>query len=378
VFASEREMYPVISRYLLKREERRCEETLCDTVTFPYLSRKWRADVLGIFRVDDVVNFVGVEAKTDLEYSHQALRQVLALQSFCSEVYLAVPLDVFRSNKSRGQELLRVLAGLNIGLLLVGKRVVRVQHSPKPIQFQPHIYSYVLDEVGLAQTLEQELGPEWRDLMLRMMNDKRAWLSSRFAFYNPQGNYAVFRGGYLPKLKIELRPEVIEVSWTRGCNKVLRRACRRSTEISEAVLDLSTRITEYRSKIGHGRLVNGKKWFEAEEEPAAEEELRFTPEPNLVAYVTRDNNPWAYDAPSEIRVGLGLLDTPIQVERVFEGILGDKGTHVSSIGISWDLMWAVVDLDHLTKDTAHASCDSVLLHRILRDLSDVMRTIVQE
>lgn len=159
-FSDERDMYPLVKRWLEERTKDPCEFVLVDEYTFKYAGNTRRADLLGAYRKNDSWHFVGVEVKSSTSLSDRALRQADSLQSFCHEVYVALPRNDFGwLDETEQDEIATLLQNKKMGLLLVAARgLPEVKHRRITTSFQMDKYC------DAVERFEQELVDEKKDL----------------------------------------------------------------------------------------------------------------------------------------------------------------------------------------------------------------------
>ena len=156
-FRKELEMYPIIKEWLENRERDPCSEVVIDKYRFD-TGQKFRADLIGVYLRENDHRFVGVEAKLDAPFSLKPLGQAQAMQTFCHEVYLAIPSHVFTELDDRKKESLQsMLSNQKMGLLLVQLESPRVKEEVKAyaLTFRLDLYkeaadifSYILEKQG--------------------------------------------------------------------------------------------------------------------------------------------------------------------------------------------------------------------------------------
>ncbi|MFX1580547.1 MAG: hypothetical protein ACFFBJ_12935 [Promethearchaeota archaeon] len=125
VFKNEETMYEFIADWLQNRDIDPCYYVITDKpkksgYDFRYGTKTYYADVLGSYEKDGVPHFVGIEVKNSARTTQKSLRQARALQSFCREVFVAMPEDAFQDLQTQDQEDIFTLIGKDqIGLLLL-------------------------------------------------------------------------------------------------------------------------------------------------------------------------------------------------------------------------------------------------------------------
>ncbi len=127
VFKNEEVMYKYIADWLENRETNPCYYVLTDKpkksgYDFRFGTKTYYSDVLGAYEKDGTPHFVGIEVKNSAKTTQTSLRQAQALQSFCREVFVAMPEDAFMNLPTQDQEDLTTLINRSqIALLLLDK-----------------------------------------------------------------------------------------------------------------------------------------------------------------------------------------------------------------------------------------------------------------
>ncbi len=158
-FAKEVEMYPILQKWLETRKSDPCFQVLIDRYKFD-TGQKFRADLVGVYLRENNHRFVGIEAKLHAPFSLKPLGQAQAMQTFCHEVYLALPNQVFSNLDDRKKESLQsMLSNQNMGLLLVNNRKPKVVEEVKcyPLTFRLDLYK---DAVDFFSDVSEEEGRE--------------------------------------------------------------------------------------------------------------------------------------------------------------------------------------------------------------------------
>ena len=186
-FNTEAEMYPIIDKWLRLRDRNPCLKTIVDRYSFRFGTKRHRADILGVYLMEDRAKFVGIEAKRSARMSQTALRQAQALQSFCHEIYVAVPYNDFQNLKANDQEdLQNLISSSGMGLLLVRKRKIIEQVRSHPSTFR-------LDLHQRAEETIQRISPEDAERILAAFTSagtvkRHSFLANEWRLYFRKGN----------------------------------------------------------------------------------------------------------------------------------------------------------------------------------------------
>ena len=145
-FKNEAEMYNIIEEWL--RDSKFQCKCVVQEYSFTALGRRWRADVVGRYDKEGVPQFVGVEAKDELTTASTAFRQAEAMKSFCSQVYVAFPLDEFVSDQDKANEVRKHLRRHNIGVILIArKKKPRIEERATPSEFELTVYNRATKDI---------------------------------------------------------------------------------------------------------------------------------------------------------------------------------------------------------------------------------------
>jgi len=150
-FDKESEMYYLVEDWLTTRTSNPCIATTADEKGRKQFNFRWgakghTADVLGVYEERNIPHFVGVEVKLKpRDMQADGIPKAQALQTFCHEVYCAMPEKVFGRLPSEEQtELFGILQRNRLGLLLVrqrGESKVSVHVPAEPAVFRPDLYA---------------------------------------------------------------------------------------------------------------------------------------------------------------------------------------------------------------------------------------------
>lgn len=171
-FSSENEMYPIIEKWLNTRERDPCHQVVIDRYRFD-TGKSFRADLVGVYLREENHRFVGIEAKLNPPFSLQPLGQAQAMQTFCHEVYLALPYEIFHGLDERKKEiLLSLLSNHRMGLLLVRpefeKPSVIEEVKVYPLPFRLDLYK---EAVGEFSDVSEETGEEIASQLEKALGD---------------------------------------------------------------------------------------------------------------------------------------------------------------------------------------------------------------
>ncbi|MFW9889846.1 MAG: hypothetical protein ACFFER_16780 [Candidatus Thorarchaeota archaeon] len=145
-FDTEQEMYDIVEKWLRHRKQRPCSHVVLE-FNYDYADRSRFADVMGMYRELGYPFFVGVEVKLYKDDLGVAVRQARRLQSFCHEVYVAIPKDQFNNmSENERDDYLNLLYDNQVGLLLIKKRgMPDIELDTRPTMFKPSRYGRAVE-----------------------------------------------------------------------------------------------------------------------------------------------------------------------------------------------------------------------------------------